>query len=74
MKIANIDREKLLNALRNLSEIFRKDVTEGIKLIPPSYYPLVNVTNGSYKRLTFNIFSLTCDIVGRILRMPSNIY
>ena len=29
MKIANIDREKLLNELWNFSEIFTKDVTEG---------------------------------------------
>ena len=70
MKIANIGRGKLLNELRKFSEIFRKDVTEGVcveggggvKLIPPSNYPLMNVTNGAYGRLTLNIFSLTCDI------------
>ena len=62
MKIANIGRGKLLNELRKFSEIFRKDVTEGVCVIPPSNYPLMNVTNGAYGQLTLNIFSLTCDI------------
>ena len=72
MKIANIGRGKLLNELRKFIEIFRKDVTEGVcvwrgpgggfKFIPPSNYPLMNITNGAYGRLTLNIFSLTCDI------------
>ena len=30
MKTANIGRGKLLNELRKFSEIFRKDVTEGV--------------------------------------------
>ena len=37
-------------------------VRGGFKFIPPSNYPLMNITNGAYGRLTLNIFSLTCDI------------
>ena len=34
MKIANIDREKLFNELRNFNKIFRKDVTEAGQIDP----------------------------------------